>query len=73
MLFRSAEARTCFEGLMANSPEYLPAYLMAGNLLAEMGDKPAAVSTLEAGIEQARAVKDAHTEGELEAALGDLS
>ena len=71
-LGRAQEAREAFEKLLENHPEYLAGYLMAGNHLAELGEKVQAKQVYERGIEVARAASDGHTEGELEVALTEL-
>ena len=70
---RHADARSAFETLIEAHADYLPSYLMAGNLLVEMGDADAARATLDAGIDRARAAGDGHTLGELEAARSELA
>lgn len=71
-LGRGDEARQAFATLLAEHPTYMPSYLMAGNQLAEIGDKAAARAVYEHGIEVARGAHDEHTQGEIEAALGEL-
>ena len=70
---RNEEAKACFETLMREHPTYLPAYLMAGNLLESMGDPAGARSTYERGSEVARAASDEHTLGELQAAIAGMA
>lgn len=67
-----AEAILEFHELIAARPEYVPAYLMAGNTIAESGDRDGAMAVLTRGIEAARAAGDAHARGELESALAAL-
>lgn len=69
---RQADARARFEHLIAAHPEYLASYLMAGNLLVEMGDNEGAKATYKAGMQKAEAASDGHTLGELEAALQEI-
>ena len=71
-LGRGDEARQAFATLISEHPAYMPSYLMAGNQLVELGDKEAARVVYERGIEVARAASDEHTQGEIEAALGEL-
>lgn len=69
---RLAEANAAFAALLDAHPDYVPAYLMAGNALEESGDPAAARATYERGIAVATAAGDDHARGELEAALGQL-
>lgn len=64
----SAEA---FEELVRDFPDYVPSYLMSGNVLAELGRRPEAVARYRRGVEVAGARGDAHAKKELEAALAD--
>ncbi|WAS98115.1 tetratricopeptide repeat protein [Nannocystis punicea] len=61
-----------FRALIANNPEYVPAYLMAGNALVEAGDRDGALQILTQGEQAARAAGDAHALGELESARAAL-
>jgi cytochrome c-type biogenesis protein CcmH/NrfG len=72
-LGRHDEAWAAFSALMADQPAYVPSYLMAGGLLAQMGRRQQAASVLMRGIEAARAAGDAHALSELEAARAELS
>ncbi|WP_434415860.1 tetratricopeptide repeat protein [Nannocystis pusilla] len=63
-----AEAIVEFRELIAKIPEYVPAYLMAGNTLVEAGDRDGALQVLDQGVQAARAAGDAHALGELESA-----
>jgi predicted Zn-dependent protease len=62
------EALATFEALRAASPDYLPMYLMAGQLLIERQRGAEACQWLEAGIELARRMGDTKALGELDAA-----
>lgn len=66
---RVSEALTTFESLRQRHPEYLPMYLMTGQLLVEQKRAPEAREWLEAGVALARAQNAAHALGELESAL----
>jgi tetratricopeptide (TPR) repeat protein len=68
-LGRFDEALAAFESLRARWPEYVPAYLMCGMMLVEMGRAAEARSWFVAGIDVARAGRNAHAVGELESAL----
>lgn len=67
-----AEAIAEFRALIARHPAYVPTYLMAGNTLAEAGDRAEAIAVLSQGIAAARAAGDAHALGELESAQAAL-
>lgn len=69
---RAAEATAAFENLIQAHPDYVAAYLMAGNHFAKQGDPAKARATYERGVEVAKAAGDDHTVGELEVALNDL-
>jgi tetratricopeptide (TPR) repeat protein len=69
---RVDEARAAFEALKVKDPEYLPMYLMAGQLLSEAGQTEAARGWLEAGITVAQQRGDMKTLGELESELAQL-
>lgn len=66
---RPEDALETFGKLRQRSPDYLPVYLMAGQLLLD-GRRPAeAREWLEAGIALAKRQDAAHALGELESAL----
>jgi tetratricopeptide (TPR) repeat protein len=67
-----AEAIAEFRELIARSPEYVPAYLMAGNALVEAGDRDGAIDLYTRGAAAARAAGDSHALGELESARAAL-
>ncbi len=71
-LSRLEEALATFEALRTRSPEYVPMYLMCGQMLASMGRADDARTWLTSGIAAARAKGDSHALSELEAALGGL-
>ena len=64
----AAQADAAFVELMARHPNYVPAYLMAGNALLARGDKDGAREVFTRGVEAARTAGDDHALGELEAA-----
>lgn len=68
---RVEDALATFNTLRQRDPNYLPQYLMAGQLLLEHGRKAEAAEWLRAGIELAREKGDTKTLGELESALAD--
>ena len=71
-LGRVEDALRTFEALRAKNPDYVPMYLMCGQMLADAGNAKAR-EWLEAGVATARAKKDSHALGELEAALDQLT
>ena len=62
------EAHAVFAELVTAFPDYVPAYLMAGETLASLGKLDEAASLFERGIEVATRCGDAHARTELEAA-----
>jgi len=58
-----------FAKLRAKDPQYLPMYLMAGQLLVSLGRLPEAQAWLQAGIEVAKAQGNSQALGELQAEL----
>jgi predicted Zn-dependent protease len=71
-LARNDEALATFEALRARTPDYVPMYLMCGQMLEQMGRVPDAKAWMLAGIDAARTRGDAHAAGELEGALAAL-
>jgi hypothetical protein len=71
-LSRFDEAVATFERLKSRSPDYVPMYLMCGQMLESMGRHDDARAWLTAGIAAARTKGDAHALSELEGALGAL-
>lgn len=71
-LERTAEALSTFEGLRQSNPDYLPMYLMAGQLLAAEQRSDEAREWFTAGLGVARMQGNAHTQSELETALASL-
>ena len=67
------EARTTFAGLVERLPDYVPAYLMYGNLLVSMGAKDDAAGVFTSGIDAAKRSGDDHARGELQGALDELA
>lgn len=71
-LERNDEALATFEKLREANPEYVPSYLMAGQLLEKMGRKQDARAWYSAGLVAAKAKGDGHAASELESALEAL-
>jgi tetratricopeptide (TPR) repeat protein len=70
---RLAEAEAEFARLIGAFPDYVPAYLHAGNVYRALKRLDRADTTYRAGIEAATRKRDPHARGELEAALAELS
>ena len=60
-----------FEELMTGFPDYVPTYLMAAGVFAELGRQDDRVHALRRGIEISTARGDGHAKKELEAALAE--
>lgn len=58
--------------LTQNHPQYVATYYHLGRLLIEMGEKEAALSWFNVGIEQAKAAKELHSLSELQSAKLEL-
>jgi len=71
-LGRPDDALRTFQDLRSRVPGYVPQYLMAAQLLQELGRSAEARSWCEAGVDAARAARDSHSLGELESFLGSL-
>ena len=71
-LGRLEDAIRSFQELMRTFPDYIPSFLHAGAVLAELGRKDEARAAYQAGIEVTTRKQDFHARGELEAALADL-
>jgi len=76
MALRSAgdgpEAVAQFRELVRRSPDYVPTYLMLGQLLDELGRPEEALEALEDGLEAARRQGNGHAERELRATAEDI-
>jgi predicted Zn-dependent protease len=72
-LERYDEALATFETLRVRTPDYVPMYLMCGQMLEKMGRVGDARVWLSAGVDAAGKGGDAHALGELQAALEALS
>jgi predicted Zn-dependent protease len=71
-LGRYDDALSTFDRLRASTPDYVPMYLMCGQMLEKMGRAAGARAWLSAGAEEARKRGDAHALSELEGALEAL-
>lgn len=72
-LERVGDALATFERLRATHPEYLPMYLLCGQMLAGEGNTDAARDWLSAGLELATQKGDGKAKGELGEALAELA
>jgi thioredoxin-like negative regulator of GroEL len=66
------EAWRRFQEMFARTPDYVPAYLQAGQLLVRMGRPVEAADVFRRGIAVARRQNDEHAAGEMEAFLQQL-
>ncbi len=69
---RSEDALRAFEELSAADPSYVPQYLMAGQMLIDLGRPEQAKAWLEKGVLIAQKAGDGHALSELEGALAQL-
>ena len=69
---RNEDALRAFADLRARFPDYVPQYLMAGQLSLQQGLAKEAREWFEAGIQAARSKGDGHALGELQSALAGL-
>jgi cytochrome c-type biogenesis protein CcmH/NrfG len=69
---RAEEAALEFEELLRRNPEYVPTYLMLGQVLEGLGRAADAAAAYERGIGAAEKKNDQHARSELEQALGVL-
>lgn len=68
-----AQAAATFKDLQERFPEYVPQYLMHGQLLAQdIKDRSAAKRVLQAGIERAQAARNHHALGEIQSLFDRL-
>jgi len=67
-----AAAATCFTELLAASPDYVPAYLQAGQALVRLGRDDEAQAVLQKGLAVAQMKGDAHAAGEMQGFLDSL-
>lgn len=69
---RLDDALATFAGLRTRFPAYVPQYLMAAQILQELGRHDEAREVVTAGVAAARAARDGHAAGELESLLASL-
>jgi predicted Zn-dependent protease len=66
------DASRAFAELIESFPEYVPAYLMAGQVLAAQGKRDEAAGVWRRGVDAATLRGDLHAKKELESALTEL-
>lgn len=71
-LGRLSDALAAFDAVRGRFPDYVPTYLMAGQVAIELEDQAAARRWLDAGVERARALGNDHALGELQSTLKTL-
>jgi predicted Zn-dependent protease len=71
-LGRLDEALATFEALRARTPDYVPMYLMCGQMLESMGRVEDARTWLTSGVDAAQKKGDSHAASELQSALQAL-
>ncbi len=69
---RNEEAKTLFEEILADSPDYIGSYYHLAKLLEKMEQPNLAIKWYEQGMEAAKKAKDNHAYNELQAAYEDL-
>lgn len=67
-----ADAKTLFEAILTESPDYVGSYYHLAKLLERNGDNTNAIAWYEKGMQAAKAAKDNHAYNELQAAYEDL-
>ena len=68
-----AAAAKCFAELLRLSPDYVAAYLQAGQVLVRLGRDDEARGVYEAGVKVAQRAGDAHAAGELQGFMDMLT
>ena len=66
------EALQTYTTLRTQHPDYVPAYLICGQMLAGQGRTDEARAWLEAGVQAATRKNDSHALGEIQSALASL-
>jgi len=69
---QDAEARTLFETILTESPDYIGSYYHLAKLLETMQETNLAIEWYEKGMAAAKVAKDNHAYNELQAAYEDL-
>lgn len=69
-----AQAAATFGQLMDRFPDYVPQYLMHGQLLAnDLKNRAEAMRVLNLGLDKARAARNHHAQGEIQSLLDRIS
>ncbi|KIG15994.1 hypothetical protein DB30_05048 [Enhygromyxa salina] len=71
-LGRNEDATQAFAALAQQHPDYVPGYLMHGNLLETLGRSADAAAVYQRGLEVASAAGDDHAASELSGALAAI-
>jgi predicted Zn-dependent protease len=66
------QALQALDEVRALHPDYVPTFLMAGQIAAQLGQLARARELYEQGVQVARAARDEHARSELQAALDGL-
>lgn len=66
------QARTLFESILTESPDYIGSYYHLGKLLETLQETALAIEWYEKGMTAAKTAKDNHAYNELQAAYEDL-
>jgi predicted RNA polymerase sigma factor len=72
-LGRAEEALVAFSGVATEFPDYVPTFLMGGQVAEELGRLPEATDWWTRGLDCAERAGDAHAKGELQAAIDSLA
>ena len=72
-LGRPAEALTALTALIESQGSYVPSYLMAAQLAAELGERSRAAGLAASGLEEAKRAGDGHAQSELQSFCDGLA
>ena len=67
------DARTLFESILENEPEYVGSYYHLARLLERMDEIKSAIEVYEKGMTECRKINDRHALNELQMAYDDLT
>ncbi len=68
----NSKAKSLFEAILTQSPDYVGSYYHLAKLLETLGETQQAIDWYEKGMTAAKAAKDNHAYSELQAAYEDL-
>jgi Tfp pilus assembly protein PilF len=71
-LNKTTEARTLFEAILSDSPDYVGSYYHLAKLLESLGEREKAIAWYVQGMAAAKTAKDQHSYNELQAAYEDI-